>query len=162
MKNKIEMLKTENHCGLSADLVQGVIDKAFGGNDSFLEQFADVASHGGDKGIGFIYYAETDKFYEENKPALLELCEYDADQFHGSSDAHTVCGMLEDFQISKQNDLSIDHWLEFLYGVSQELDLICDEWDHQMMCWILGVYATERTAQTMVDVFENSEEESGE
>ena len=162
MENKIEMLKTSNNSGLSYELVDGIINTAFGGEESFLEQYADVANYGGDKGNGFIYYDDTSAFYAIHAGDLKLLAEYDAEQFTGSSSPYSVCEMLADFKISKQNDLEVDHWLEFLYNAAQyqggaSLDKVAEEWYETMMKWIMCVYASEQTCRALLDIFDADE-----
>ncbi|QYC52640.1 hypothetical protein [Salmonella phage SSBI34] len=155
---KIEKFKSLSN--YSSDLIDGVI-QAFGSEEYFLESFRDVARYGGDKGIGFIYYTETDQFWKDLGPQIKEMAEIDAESFTGSNDYYTVCEMLAGFKISKQNDLCVDKWLEFLYGISQDeensLDALCDEWDQNMARWVLGVYAVERVSQDLESLIDNGD-----
>ena len=71
-----DMIKYSNY---PAKLIRSTV-RQFGGFESFKESAPDVYSHGISGGFhGFIYYMDTEDFFNRNRDTIMELAEETAD-----------------------------------------------------------------------------------
>ena len=66
---------------IDADLIRAVVRQS-GGWQSFQEMAPDITNHGISGGFsGWIYYTETCQFYAKNQSTIVNLAEYQSDEF---------------------------------------------------------------------------------
>jgi hypothetical protein len=123
-------------CELSNPSLALAVSRQMGGKSELLQHYKDVANHGADCGFnGFIYYAETVKFWRNNKKLILESLSQLADDL-----GENVTDMVKNFSCIK-GDFSTDEIAKALYGnYCKEFDLI-----YNCLAW----YALETVCQEM-------------
>ena len=125
---------------LPAALIRATIRQC-GGFDSFKEMAEDVTNHGADSGFsGFTYYADTVKFAERNKSAILQACRDMASDL-GESGAYS---MIAGFNCLKDLELSGDAVADTIHNKRSE--------DYTQVMNALAWFALEEVSRSYCDL----------
>jgi len=140
MKN-ITIQKMIDNSDIPARLIRAVIRQS-GGFDSFKQMAPDITTHGVDGGFhGWIYYADTIKFWKNNRKEIMAMAEEMA--------RDCGCGTLEliqGFGVFRNNPISQDDLATALYtGKGDDVVVV-----QNVMAW----YAAEEVARLYNDLLE--------
>ena len=146
---KLEDFKEASN--ISAALIDAVVEQLGGWDEEYaLSDFRNIAGHGIDGGYsGFIYYAETVKFWVDNKSEILAHL----NEYYDQLGYESVIGMVQSFNCLGK-DYSHDEIGKVLYS---EVDPFEME-DGVRIANALAWYAGEEVARSYVD-FEDEQQQ---
>lgn len=131
------------YSSIPESLIRAVVEQ-IGGWEEFTERAPEVAAHGADSGFsGFTLYADTVKFYTENRPAVLDLVK------NGAVDMETgLISFICEFRCLKGTYDAETSISATLYGPQdgQDFDLVAAN----ALAW----YALEEVSSAYVDMLE--------
>ena len=135
---KLSKFIAESH--LPASLIRATVRQC-GGLESFTEMAQDVTNHGAGGGFsGFTYYADTVKFAERNKAAILDACRRMADDL-GEPGAYS---MIAGFNCLKDSGASADSVADAVHNKRHE--------DRTQVMNALAWYALEEVSRSYCDL----------
>lgn len=121
---------------INPNLIRAVIRQS-GGWQSFQEMAQDIYNHGISGGFGgWIYYTETCQFYAKNQSLIVELVEYQSDEFEYQSAQEMVNSF-------RSLDATLSEIGYTLYGNKRQHDT--------QVANTLAWFAAEEVARSFVD-----------
>lgn len=133
MKTQEEFMEKSH---INESLIEAVVDQ-LGGWETFKECAEDITNHGINGGFGgFIYYADTESFTEDNKSLIIDNLKEMADSL-----GESYFGIVSNFNCL---DLDVFEVAEGLYGPESE--------DRTQVFNALAWYAGEEVARSYSDL----------
>jgi hypothetical protein len=130
-----------NHSSINPSLIKSTI-KQFGGFSEFKRVAPDVTRHGIDGGFsGWIYYADTLKFYNRNREAIIAMAIDQAEEL-----GIDMLEMIQGFGVFRNDPISKHDIAKALYGKSDDTTTV-----QNVMAW----YAAEEVARLYCDLNSN-------
>jgi hypothetical protein len=133
-----------DHSNINSNLIRNAV-KQFGGFSEFKDAAPDVTRNGIDGGFsGWIYYADTLKFYNRNREAIIEMAIDQAEDLGIDS-----LEMIQGFGVFRNDPISKRDIAKALYGKNDDATIV-----QNVMAW----YVAEEVARLYCDL--NEEENS--
>ena len=138
---KITTKDMAENSNIPENLIRAVVRQS-GGMEAFAEDATDITNHGIDGGFhGWIYYADTCKFWERNRKEILEYAEFQAEEF-----GQGMLEMITGFGVFQNDPLTVDEVARAIYqGKGAQVDTV-----QNVMAW----FAAEEVARLYTDLVE--------
>jgi hypothetical protein len=131
-----------DNSSINPNLIKSTI-KQFGGFEEFVTAAPAVTNHGIDGGFGgWIYYADTLKFYNRNRTAIIEMAIDQAEEI-----GIDMLEMIQGFGVFRNDPISKRDIAKALYGKNDDATTV-----QNVMAW----YVAEEVARLYCDLNEEN------